>query len=68
MLNRCPFAVIKFFPCIYEAPLTEAHCGPKKDYISGSLFKQARCKIVICVLYYSRNFTKYMLKSCVWPF
>ena len=33
--------------------LTGAHFGPKKGYILGSLFKQARYKIVICALLYS---------------
>ena len=35
------------------SPPTGAHFGPKKGYMLGSLFKQARCKIVICVLYNS---------------
>ena len=33
--------------------LTGAHFGPKTGYTSESLFKQARCKIIMCVLYYS---------------
>ena len=35
----------------YEA-LHRLHFGPEKDYIPGSLFKEARFKIVFCVLYY----------------
>ena len=39
--------------CVWGSPSTGAHLGPQEGYISASLFKQARCKIVICVLYYS---------------
>ena len=38
---------------IIDSPPTGAHFGPKKGYMLGSIFKQARCKIVICVLYNS---------------
>ena len=31
---------------------TGAHFGPQQDYISGSLLKEARCKIAMCVLYH----------------
>ena len=34
------------------SPPTGLHFGPKRDYITGSLFKQAGYKIVICVLHY----------------
>ena len=38
----------------YEALHRLEHTSdPKKGYMLGSLFKQARCKIVICVLYNS---------------
>ena len=39
--------------CIGGSPPTGAHFGPKKGYMLGSLFKQAKCKIAICVFYNS---------------
>ena len=34
------------------SPPTGLHFGPEKDYIPGSLFKEARYKIEFCVVYY----------------
>ena len=38
---------------LWGSPPTVLHFGPKRDYITGSLFKQARYQIVIFVLYYN---------------
>ena len=50
-VNSSLTAIMAWF-LIWGSPPTGLHFGPKRDYITGSLFKQARYKIVICVLYY----------------
>ena len=49
--------------CIRGSPPTGLHFGHKRNYITGLLFKQARYRIVICVLYLSRIFTKNHVKN-----
>ena len=44
---------LEFNCSLWGFPPTGLHFGPILGCISGSLFKQARCKIFICVLYYS---------------
>ena len=39
-------------PSLRGSPPAGVHFGPKRDYITGSLFKQASYKIVICILYF----------------
>ena len=43
--------------CLGGPPPTGLHFGPEKDYIPGSMFKEARYKIVFCVLYYILEIT-----------
>ena len=45
------------------SPPTGLHFGPILGSISGSLFKQARCKIFVCVLYYSVMEQEFYKKS-----
>ena len=60
---QCKFYIIVLYVWLYAleilqltiwgSPPTGLHFGPILGCISVSLFKQARCKIFICVLYYS---------------
>ena len=58
--------------CTWGSPPNGAHFGPKKGYIPGSLFKQARYNIVICAILYRvieyAFYKKYCRTNCPCPF